>query len=143
MALHRFNGLFVYVPLALLGIATLATVIWLMWTTLAGPTAEVARVDVSAVADLIIIASVLPLTLACLLLPGLAIGLTIYDKEREMSRIEWLQRKLWRVEDGVDWVQGHVAETTPRLARPITTLNGWVAYGRTVAARLWHILRGA
>ena len=140
-ALRRYQWLSLYGPLLVLGLGIMATVIWLLWGTLAGPTAEVARVEVSAVADLIIIAASLPLTLACLLLPGLAIGLAIYDQGREMSRIAWLQRQLWRVDNGVNWVHQKTAETMPKIAQPITTANGWLAYLRTLAHRIWHTLR--
>ncbi|MBK8433124.1 MAG: hypothetical protein IPL28_18325 [Chloroflexi bacterium] len=141
-ALRRFNWLFVYGPLLALAVGLIGLMVWLIWATLAGPTAEGARVDVSAVADLIIIATSLPITFACLLLPGLAIGLAVHDRGREVSRIGWLQQKLWWVDNKVEWVRGQTAEHAPKLTRPIVAGNGWLAFFRSLATRLWHILTG-
>lgn len=139
-ALRRFNWLFLYTPLLVLAVGVLALLVWLLMATLPMEGSG-ARQTVSAAADLIIIGVSLPLTVACLLLPGLALALAIKDRARERSRIAGFQRLLWRVDNVVETVRTKTAEITPKIAQPVLAAHGWLAYGRAFIDRVWRILK--
>jgi hypothetical protein len=76
-------------------------------------------------------------------LPGVAAGaiaLYFYDQEREMTRVEQLQRFLWRVDGKMVQGRQYTAVYTARLARPFITIHSFIAGVRQLLYRLRYYL---
>lgn len=143
-ALRSFNRLFIYLPLALLALTVVGLAVAMGWLTLFADTATEmrAREVVSGVADIIVILVTLPLTLVCALLPAAAIGLYVYDRGRERTRIASLQRLIWRGEAKIYPLVEKLLRLLPKVARPIIKINTTLAYFGVLWARFKRIVLG-
>lgn len=135
-ALRRFNRLFVYTPIALLGFGILALLVWLAWETL--PDAAVKRqAAVSGVADIVLILWLCPTVLVCALAPGLGIFLLVRRRQSGSVVRLRLQRLLWRVENMLADVRPKLLAVEARLARPVIAGHGWITFVRVWLSTLW------
>ncbi len=130
-ALQRFNRLYIYVPLAVFSLAGVALVALMLWGVFS-PNVVGTREFVSGLADLVVIMTVLPLLLLCLIVPAAAVGLVIYRRQqpkREHGRFHTL---LWRLDAVVTKAQNAVSTTTPKAAAPVIKVHAWKAYVQTL-----------
>lgn len=143
-ALQRFNRWYFFLPLGVMGLLLVGLFVSLLWATLmAGEGIEQrAREIASGVADIVVILVTLPLTLVCLLLPAAAVGLAIYDRGRERTRIAALQQLIWQGERKFDWLANKIQRFAPKVVQPIVQLNAKLAYFGTIIMRLKRILFG-
>lgn len=142
-ALKRYNWLYTYTPLILLALLILSAAGWMIWSTIVAPDLENQQaIRLSALADMVIITTLLPLLMGCLILPLAGIALTVYDRQRERTRIDSLQRLFWRVDGIFEKVRHTVEETTPKVTRPLIKVNSYFAFVRHFLGRLKRILFG-
>lgn len=141
--LDQYNWFSLYLPLIIVALLILAMAGWMFWSTVVNPTEGNDRILlVSSLADLIIILSLGPVIVSCLLLPAGAIALMVYDREREYSRIHGLQRLLWRVDGAFETARQKVEETSPKVARPVIQFNSAYAAMVRFLKRLKQIIWG-
>lgn len=142
-ALKRYNRLYTYTPLILLALLILGAAGGMIWSTIVAPDLENQRaIQLSALADLVIITTTLPMIVSCLLLPIGGIALMVYDRQRERTRIDSLQRLFWRLDGIFEKVRHTVEETTPKVTQPIIKANSYFAFVQHFLERLKRILFG-
>ncbi len=142
-ALKQYNWFSIYIPLIIVAVLIVSAAVWMLWGTVINPDLENQRVIlVSALADLVIISVTLPMIVACLILPIAAVALVNYDRKRERTRIESLQRLLWRVDSVFEKIRQKVEETTPKISKPVIQLNSYIAFIRRFFLRLKQIIIG-
>lgn len=116
-AQRRFNALFVYSPLLLFTLALLGFSIAMIYFAVVR---EPWRPMVSAVADLLVILTVLPTLLLCALLPAGAVAVVIQGRQRGWTPLHSLQVLFWRLDSLVSRVQRIVHDGAVKAA-PYTT----------------------
>lgn len=142
-ALKQYNWFSIYIPLLIVAVLIISAAVWMFWGTVINPDLENQRVIlVSALADLVIITVTLPMIVTCLILPIAAAALATYDRKRERTRIESLQRLLWRVDGLFEKIRQKVEETTPKISKPVIQLNSKLAFIRRFFLRLKQIIIG-
>lgn len=141
-SLRRYNNLYVLTPILTMGISITVVAVILLYATIVDSNNPQWRLFTSALADLVIIVSVIPLTLACILLPAMAVGLYMYDRDRQYTRTELLQRLLWRVDSKMGDVRDKTAEVSPKVAEPVIKMNSTASYIGVLLRRLKRLLFG-
>lgn len=134
-ARRRFNLLYVYIPIALASLIVIGLVGLLFWRVFS-PDVEGTRQFASALADVIIIGTTVPLMLLCAIGPASLIGVAVYRRNRKQPEGDpqpygRLQTLLWRLDALVANIQAKLAETLPRIARPIVEAYARAAYLHT------------
>ena len=140
--LKRHNRLYYLVPIVLLLLIVTLTGIALLAVALVPPANDNYRTLISGVADMIILTTAVMLTPLCLVLPVGAVALYFYDKEREHTRLESLQRLLWRVDNQVDKVRENTAVYTHKATKPVIWFNSYLTAVRHSLHRLKQLLFG-
>lgn len=126
-ALQRFNRLYVYTPMLLVGIATLALLIFMLWHifTVKPENQEGFYALLSGLADLILIFfNIIPMMLFCAVGPALFAYLVVRTNKRrklpEHERRGKLQVILWRIDQVIAKIQLGLRDTyLEKAARPI------------------------
>lgn len=139
-ALRRFNWLFVYMPVALLGLGMLALLVWLAWVSLPDA-AEKRQAAVSGVADIILILWLCPTVLLCALGPGLGIFLLVRRRQSGSVVRQRLQRLLWRLENLIATVRPKLLALEARLAQPVIAGHGWLSFVRAWLSTVWRSVK--
>ncbi len=124
-ALKRFNRIFVFVPVTLLGLIVLGLVIFMIWAALTSSPEDHLFSLLSGTADIILITCViLPAMLLCTVGPALA-GFLIYrtaerrklPPEEKRSKLQTL---LWRIDSLIEKIQARLHDSyLDKAARPI------------------------
>ncbi len=140
--LKRHTRLYYLVPIVLLLVIVALTGIALLALAFVPQADQNYRIVISGVADLIILTTAMTLTPLCLILPVGAIALYFYDKEREHTRVESLQRLLWRVDNQVDKVRENTAVYTHKAVKPVIWFNSYLTAVRHTLHRLKQLLFG-
>jgi hypothetical protein len=138
--LRRFNRIAVYFPVALVGIGILVVVGLLLWGALS-PRIHGTREFASALADIVIILTVLPVTLLCAIVPVSAIAFVVYRQQGEKRPHGRLQPLFWRLEMLLLRFQRGSGVAMDRLARPVIAGHGWAAFVRTLLWQLKKIIK--
>jgi hypothetical protein len=99
----------------------------LLWGSLS-PNITGTRAFASALADIIIIATTIPLMVMCAIVPGLAIASGVYLAKRPKATNGRLQVLFWRIDALVTKLQGKTDSTLPQLARPVITGHAIAAF---------------
>ena len=103
-ALQRFNRLYVYLPIGLMGLIMLLLVGWLSWRTIFAPFFAVERSNsqllplMSGLADGIFVLLTVPLFLLMLIMPALLTAGIFYLRYNQRTPLKTLQRKMWGLE---------------------------------------------
>jgi hypothetical protein len=139
-ALKRYNRRFYLWPIAALVLFVFLLGLGLLIAAFAPAQLATSRIVISAVADITVVVAAIMLTPLCLVLPTGAIALYFYDQEREMTRVEQLQRFLWRVDGKMAQGRQYTAVYTARLARPFITIHSFIAGVRQLLYRLRYYL---
>ena len=132
-ALHRFNRLYVYLPLGFIIVITLAIIILLLVGVLA-PGLTGANEFASALADVTIILFSIPLMALCAVGPAMLVGIIAFSRDRRKKGIPRMddggriQELLWKMDNLVHQVQTKTVEITPRIAKPVIETNARLAY---------------
>ncbi len=136
-ALHRFNRLYVYTPLAVAGLAVVALVALMFWRALTITPENQQEVYglLSGLADLILIFFyIIPMILLCAIGPALFVYLLRNaTKRRKLPAYEQrskVQGVLWRVDQVVAKVQASLRDTH------LQTIAGPIIQGHALAATI-------
>lgn len=145
---QRFYRLRVILPMALVALLWLGVTLLLLWLTVAGEWFAIDtnqayyRTLVSGLADIVLVLSLLPLLLLCALPSALAVGLVVYrrQKKQEAPEVENLPL-FWRIENVIIRVKERLDEDIlPRMAQPVITAYGLVAFVRAFLSELREII---
>lgn len=134
-ALRRFNWIFVYTPVSLALAAILVIVGLLLWGSLA-PHIRGTSEFASAVADIIIILTILPLFVLCAIVPAAAIALVIYRRKKPKRTHDLGHTLLWRLDALLDTVQAKSVQLLPRAAGAVIEGHARAAYVGALISRL-------
>lgn len=139
---QRFNWYFVYTPLIIFGLILLILTGLLIWGALS-PHILGTREFVSGVADIIIIFTILPMTLICLLPPLAVVGLITYRRRNrdETKKYGRLQTLFWRTDNILDIVQAKLEAILPKVGQPVIRLNTILAFITTLLDHLMSLFR--
>ena len=142
-ALKRFNWYFIYTPLVVLLLILLVLTGLLLWGALS-PQIVGTREFVSGVADIVIILTALPMTVACLVPPLALVGFTIYRRQKnqvEQRPYGRIQPLFWRLDNMIDTAREKGEPILPKLSQPVIRLNAILAYITTLIDHLVSIIR--
>lgn len=129
-AMRRFNWLFVYIPFTVASLLVLGLVVLMLWQALPSDAADM-RQFTSALADIIIIFTIIPMMLLCAIVPTLAVGWVFYrrqKKEEDNREYGRLQSLFWRLENILDKIQQKIIGISPRLTQPLIQANARFSY---------------
>jgi hypothetical protein len=134
-ALKRFNRLYLYVPLGIAALIALGLVIALLvGVLLPGITGTAAFA--SALADIVLIMTLLPMLLLCAIVPGAYIALVYNQRQKRqqapqagpMAYRSRVQTLFWRLDKLIDTAVAKTTATAPQIAQPIVKLNSGLAF---------------
>ncbi len=133
----RFTWLAIYTPVIITVLIILALVILMIWAVLS-PTVVGTADFISGVADIIIIATTIPMILLCLLPPAAMIGLIVYRRQNRPEGVQYgrLQTLFWRIDKFITTVNQKTDETLPKVAKPVVQFNSLIAGVQTAVSRL-------
>lgn len=133
--LQRFNQLYVYLPLGLMTVAGIGLTIFLFYGAFVPENRETTRAFTSALADLILILVMMPLSLVCGIVPMGMIGLMVYrrnlNQQADGPQYGRIQPLLWRLESLLVTIHRKTAEILPKIAPPLIQLNARLAFIET------------
>ncbi len=145
-ALKRFNWMFVYVPVTILGLIVLGLVIFMIWAAVTNSPEDHLFSLLSGTADIILIScAILPAMLVCAIGPALA-GLLIYrtNERRKLTpeeRRSKLQVLLWRVDQLITKIQTRLRDSyLDQVVRPVIKGHALAAALRTIADNIRKLL---
>jgi hypothetical protein len=136
-AIKRFNTLYIYLPIGFGAFLVVGIVILLLIAVLSSPELQT-LLTVSAVADIVVIAWIIPTMIACAIVPSLFIFLTVQGRQRGSAPIRQLQLLLWRADNILWMVHEKVNDIVPRVANPFIRAHAVAAF---VSALFKNILR--
>ena len=125
----RFNWLVLYTPLILAAIIVFTVIGLLLWGALS-PHIVGTREFASGVADIIIIATTIPMVLLCLLPPLGLFGFVMYRRQKREEGVKYghLQTLFWRLDKLLTTIHDKTGETLPKVAKPVVQMNGFFAF---------------
>ena len=141
-ALKQRNRLTLYLPLLLLGLPIIAVMAALIWLSTAGNDATQWQGNVSGIADMVIILSVIPVMLMCAVLPVGAIALVVTGRQKEWQPIHSLRVLLWRSEGLLNQAQDRINQYAPPLIEKTIEGNRRFSYLFTIISRFTRLLFG-
>ncbi len=131
-ALRRFNRLFVYLPISIVGLGVLIVIGLLLWGSFS-PNITGTRDFTSALADIIIILTIAPMMLVCAIFPAGLIALMVYGgKKPEGSKYGRMQTVLWKLHNFADRLQSNRQVILDTAARPIIQGHAKVTYYQSI-----------
>ena len=130
-ALRRFNRVYVYLPLGLAGLGVLALLGWLSWQVFAAVDEEIG-VMTSALADIIVILTLIPLLLLCAIVPLAAVGFVVYRRQQPKREYGRLPTFFWRVDIFLDKARGKTEIALTKTAAPVIRGHALWAYLATI-----------
>jgi len=139
-AMRRFNRLFVYTPVAFLGLVGLVLIGLLLWGSLS-PHITGTREFASALADIVIILTVLPLMVMCAVVPLAAIAYAGYRRRGEKRAHGRLHLLFWRLESLLERAQRGSGAGMNKLARPVIEGHARAAFLSTLFNRLKQTIK--
>lgn len=144
----RFNRLYLYVPLAIGALVAVGLVVALLVGLFApaiGGTAEFA----SALADIILILTLLPMLLLCAVVPIAYVALVYNQRQKRMQEPQTgpmayrsrVQTLFWRLDKLIDTAVAQTEAIAPKIARPVIQLNSRLAFLSTFFTQLSQLFR--
>jgi hypothetical protein len=137
----RFNWLVLYTPLILAAIIIFTVIGLLLWGALS-PHIVGTREFASGVADIIIIATTIPMVLLCLLPPLGMVGLVVYRRQKREEGVKYgrLQTLFWRIDKLLTTIHNKTDETLPKVAKPVMQMNGFFAFISTFIQQIKRLM---
>ncbi|UCG24950.1 MAG: hypothetical protein JSW55_02855 [Chloroflexota bacterium] len=139
-ALRKFNLLFVYGPIGLIGAVLLGLVILLLIVALNPPSDE-ALLFISGLADVAIVIALIPI----LIIGAAALGVIAYGyvraRQQGMAPVRQTQRLLWRMDNVIGRLRGRTEETASKVARPFISAHGIVAYIKSLINQALRLVK--
>lgn len=134
-ALRRFNRIFVLLPVTLFGTAVLVMIGLLLWGSLS-PNIKGTREFASALADIVLIFTIVPMTLLCAVVPTAAIAFAVYRRQGEKRIHGRFQTLLWRLESLLIRVQKRSEDVTDRAAGTVIEGHAGAAFVAALAEQV-------
>jgi hypothetical protein len=134
-ALRRFNWLYFYLPIILFSLGGIAPLIFILWKSLPAEQTE-QRLFVSAVADVMIILTVLPMLLLCAIAPGAAVYLVVHGRKEGWAPLRKLQTLFWRLQNLLARVDGRIQQTGDKAGHALIQAHGRAAWLRQLLRSL-------
>lgn len=139
-AIKRFNTMYVYLPVGLGALLVISLVILLLIAVLGSEELQT-LLTVSAVADIVVIAWIIPTMVVCAIVPSLFIFLTVQGRQRGAAPIRQLQLLMWRADNILWTVRDKVNDIAPRVANPFIRAHAAAAYVSTLFKNIIRIFR--
>ncbi len=141
---RRYEWLTLYVPLIFMGLLVVLAIVGGIWGTTAGFGNEVNRwrITVSAMADIIVIAVTLSMTVACLILPILGFGGWIYGRQQGWKPWQTTRHFLWRVDQGLTKIQEPIKERSDQVVEVVIKSRSRWAYFETIWRWIRYLFTG-
>ncbi len=140
-ALRRFNQLYIYLPLTLFALISLALMVLMLVKALPNETSEPTLDFLSGLADIILIGTIVPLWLVASLIPLAAIALFFQMRQKDISPLRGLQILLWRVDSKVAQLQQKTKELSPKAAAPVIQANARLSFIMAWIDQMRHFFR--
>lgn len=140
-ALRRFNRLYVYFPIAGMGILTLLVMGWLLWQNIVSgwfieSSLAENRAFASGLADTLFFVFTLPCALLCPALPiGFFAGI-FYARKQGVAPIQRLQKLLWRLHNLLTKIHDQLDQLTSKAAALLIRLHSNYSRWQAFAKRL-------
>jgi hypothetical protein len=134
-ALRRFNWLYFYLPIILISLGGIALLIIMLWSALPAEQTD-QRTFVSALADVTIILTVLPMLLLCAIVPGTAVYLVVHGRKEGWAPLRKLQTLFWRLQDLLTKVDGRIQQTGDKAGHALIQAHGRAAWLRQLPRSL-------
>lgn len=126
-ALRRFNWFYIYTPVLVASLAILVVLGLLLWNGV-GNRNETSRETISAVADLIVILTLIPLTLLCAALPASSVFLFWKARQNHWAPLHKTHVILWRIDNIASAIQQKVERVANRIVAFFANIGARVAY---------------
>lgn len=146
-ALNRFNWMYLYVPVTLLGLTVLTLTVLMLYTVFSRSPEDPSYSFFSGLADLILIFYViLPSMLLCAIGPAAA-GFLIYraTERRKLppaERRSKIQTLLWRVDSLINQIQARLRDSyLDQAVRPLIKAHALTAALQSLAQFIRNLLR--
>lgn len=139
VALRRFNWLFVYTPVVLLFLAVLVILGLLLWGSFS-PNISGTAEFVSAVADIFVALTILPLFLLCAIVPIGTITFVVYRRTQPKKPHGRGHVLLWRLDTLVDRLLAKSQELLPRVTGIVIEGHARAAYLSALVERLRRLV---
>lgn len=139
-SLRKFNILFVYVPMALVGTISLGLIIFMLIVAVRPPNDE-ALLFISGLADAALIIAILPVVVVGIAVLGLvAYG---YSRARQSGTapIRQTQRLFWRMDNVVGRLGTRTNRIANDIARPFISVNGTITYIKVFINQLIKLIK--
>jgi hypothetical protein len=134
-ALRRFNWLYIYTPIIVAALICIVLIGLLFWGAFS-PNITGTRNFASALADIVIILTTLPLLLLCAIGPVGALALFVYRRQKRVDSpapgYGRLHILLWRLDTLVSKGQVMIETALPKVAQPVIQANARAVYWRTL-----------
>ena len=140
-ALQRFNRLAVYLPLVLFALVGLVLFVLMLINALPNEGSRNTREFLSGIADIALIAAIIPLWLVATVIPIGVIVLLVQMRQRDVSPFRGLQTLLWRIESKVGQLQQKTNELAPKAAAPVIKANAGITFALAWVDQMRHYFR--
>jgi hypothetical protein len=138
--IRRFNQLFVYTPITLLSLISLAIIVLLLYFVINPPNNET-YATISGIADAVVIMGVFPLIIISGVLLFLIFSIWVRSRRRGIAPVRGTQKFLWRVSWALDDVYLITKRVTERIANPFISIHAFAAYIRRLFLQLSGLLK--
>jgi hypothetical protein len=133
--LRRRNRLYIYLPVGIFSFMV-GVIIVIMLIGVLAPGGQTMEEFISAVADIIVILWIIPMMIIISILPVSYVAYLINRRQKRKlnpqtgplayrSRIQVL---LWRIQVFIGQARTKTDEVAPKVAKPVTTANAYIAY---------------
>ena len=139
-AIRRFNWLYVYAPIVILSIISLAIIVILLYFVFNPPSSETYE-TISGIADAIVIMGVFPLIIVTGALLAIIFSIWVRSRRRGIAPVHGTQKFLWRVSWALDDVQIITGQIMSRIASPFVSIHGYAAFVRRFLHQLVGLLK--
>jgi hypothetical protein len=139
-AISRFNRLFIYTPIVILSLISLALVITLLYFVFNPPSSD-AYATISGIADAIVIMGVFPLIITTGALLVIIFSIYVRGRRRGFAPVRGTQRFLWRVDWALSDVRQITGQVADQIARPFISIHAFSAYLRGFFHQLVRLLK--
>ncbi len=139
-SIRRFNRIYIFLPISLASIIALTLTILLIVLALGIGTDEV-RETISAIADSVLILTIIPTMVLCAIVPTAFIAVSIQTRQRGIAPIRQTQFFFWRVQDRLGLLGARIGNLMQKIREPIMRISARYAYIETLLIRLIKIFK--
>lgn len=138
--IRKFNRIYILLPVSLAAIIALTLTILLIILALGIGTDEV-RETISAVADSVLILTIIPTMILCAIVPTLFIAVSVQTKQKGIAPIRQTQWFFWRVQERLGFLGARIGILMEKIREPIVRISARYAYVQTFLMRLFKLFK--